>query len=55
MLVHIFGAVSSPSCATLALLKTADDNQNDFPAEVVNTIHQNFYVDDCLKSVNTVE
>ena len=26
MTVHIFGAVSSPSCATFALLKTADDN-----------------------------
>lgn len=26
MLVHIFGAVSSPSCASFALRKTADDN-----------------------------
>ena len=55
MKVHIFGAVSSPSCATFALLKTADDNQNDYAAEIVNTIRQNFYVDDCLKAVNTVE
>ena len=55
MTVHIFGAVSSPSCATFALLKTADDNQNDYAAEIVNTIRQNFYVDDCLKAVNTVE
>lgn len=30
MIVHIFGAVSSPSCATFALLKTADDNQNQY-------------------------
>ncbi|KAK0142765.1 hypothetical protein N1851_019297 [Merluccius polli] len=55
MTVHIFGAVSSPSCATFALLKTADDNQNDYAAEIVNTIRQNFYVDDCLKAVSTVE
>ena len=55
MTVHIFGAVSSPSCVTFALLKTADDNQNEYPSEVVNTIRQNFYVDDCLKSVNTAE
>lgn len=54
MTVHIFGAVSSPSCATFALLKTADDHQNEYPPEVTNTIRQNFYVDDCLKSVNTV-
>ncbi len=53
--VHIFGTVSSPSCATFTLLKTAGDNQDDYPNEVVNTVHQNFYVDDCLKSVNTME
>lgn len=29
MTVHISGAESSPSCATFALLKTADDNQNE--------------------------
>ena len=54
--VHIFGAVSSPSCATFALLKTADDDQNDYAAEIVNTIRQNFYVDnDVVDDVNTVE
>ena len=26
MLVHLFGGVSSPSCANYALQKTADDN-----------------------------
>lgn len=46
IIVHIFGAVSSPSCATL--LKTAEDNQNEYPAEVVETVRQNFYVDDVL-------
>ena len=35
-------------------MKTADDNQNDYAAEIVNTIRQNFYVDDCLKAVITV-
>lgn len=55
MIVHIFGAVSPPSCATFALLKTAEDNQNEYPAEVVDTVRQNFYVDDCLKSVSSVE
>lgn len=55
MLVHIFGAESSPSCATFALLKTADDNQDEYLEEVTNTIRQNFYVDDCLKAVNSTE
>lgn len=55
MLVHIFGAVSSPSCVTFALLKTAEDNQKDYPADVISTVRENFYVDDCLKSVSTEE
>ena len=55
MLVHIFGAVSSPSCATYALLKTAEDNAHLYPEEAISTIRKNFYVDDALKSVHSVE
>lgn len=55
MLVHIFGAGSSPSCTTFALLKTADDNQLLYSEEVIMTIRQNFYVDDYLKSIQSVE
>ena len=55
MLVHIFGAVSSPSCATYALLRTADDNQNGYSNEIPNTVRKNFYVDDCLKAVRSAE
>lgn len=55
MAVHLFGAVSSPSCTTFALLRTADDNQNDYPLEVTDTIRSNFYADDCLKAVETEE
>ncbi|KAL2092730.1 hypothetical protein ACEWY4_012528 [Coilia grayii] len=51
MLVHIFGAVSSPSIATFALQKTAADNESRFPPQVAETIRHNFYVDDCAKSV----
>jgi hypothetical protein len=51
MLVHLFGATSSPSCANFALLKTADDNSEQFDEEVTQTVRRNFYVDDCLKSV----
>jgi len=52
MTVHLFGGVSSPSCANFALRKTADDNQ-DFDPEIVNTVKRNFYMDDCLKSIKS--
>ncbi|XP_034151514.1 uncharacterized protein LOC117595338 [Esox lucius] len=53
MKVHLFGAVSSPSCANFALRRTAEDNKAHFPAEVTDTVKNNFYVDDCLKSIST--
>ncbi|XP_077997089.1 uncharacterized protein LOC144450360 [Glandiceps talaboti] len=53
MVVHLFGATSSPSCASYALKKTADDNRSDFEPRVIDTVYRNFYVDDCLKSVPT--
>ncbi len=53
MTVHLFGAVSSPSCACYALRKTAEDNQALFPAEVIQTVKHNFYVDDCSKSTSS--
>ena len=55
MTVHLFGAVSSPSCANFALKKTAEDNREDFSTEAVRTVERNFYVDDCLKSVRSEE
>ena len=51
MMVHLFGAASSPSCTSFALLQTAKENKNDFGQDTINTIRQNFYVDDCLKPV----
>ena len=55
MEVHLFGATSSPSCSSFALRKTAEDNKEDFEEEVVKTVKRNFYVDDCLKSVKSVD
>ncbi|KAJ8031887.1 hypothetical protein HOLleu_25239 [Holothuria leucospilota] len=34
MLVHLFGATSLPSCAGIALRKTAEDNKEKYPEEV---------------------
>ncbi|XP_054869314.1 uncharacterized protein LOC129349591 [Amphiprion ocellaris] len=51
MQVHLFGATSSPSCASYALKRCAEDNKDRFDAVAVDTVLHNFYVDDCLKSV----
>ena len=51
--VHPFGATSSPACANYALRKTASDYGSDFSADTTETISYNFYVDDCLKSIET--
>lgn len=53
MKVLPFGAISSPSCAKFALKRTANDNEEAYGKEVINTIRHNFYVNDCLKSVAT--
>ena len=55
MKVHCFGANSSPSCANFALRKCAEDNADQFDPVVIRTVFDNFYVDDCLKSVETPE
>ena len=55
MLVHIFGAKSSPCCANKALSMTAQDNERKYPPEVIRTVRRNFYVDDVLKSVPSTE
>ena len=55
MLVHIFGAKSSPCCANKALSMTAQDNERKYSPEVNRTVRRNFYVDDVLKSVPSTE
>ena len=50
---HLFGSTSSPSCANFCVTKTAQDNIGNFSREVIDTVLKNFYVDDCLKSVQS--
>ena len=54
MTVHLFGGTWSPSCCTYALRRIAKDNAGSYSPAAVETITQNFYVDDCLKSMPTV-
>ncbi|XP_063962490.1 uncharacterized protein LOC135155922 [Lytechinus pictus] len=53
MLVHLFGATSSPSCAAFALRKAAEENGGVGLEEATKAVKDNFYVDDCLVSVAT--
>ena len=55
MKTHIFGGIWSPSCACFALKRCAEDNSKLFDATTISTVMKNMYVDDCLKSVNTIE
>ena len=53
MTVHLFGGVSSPTCANFALRKSANDHRQEVDPEIVSTVEGNFYVDNCLKPVQT--
>jgi len=55
MNVHLFGGTWSPSCCGFALRKVVTNNQAEFLPQTINTVHRNFYVDDCLKSVRDEE
>nr|CAB3263157.1 uncharacterized protein LOC104265735 [Phallusia mammillata] len=48
MNVHLFGARSSPSCATFCLRETAREHGKFFDPRVADAVRYNFYVDDCL-------
>ena len=51
MMVHIFGAADSPSCANYALQRTARDHADKFNETAVKTVLRDFYVDDMMISV----
>ena len=53
MHVHLFGATSSPCCASHCLKKTAENNAENFSPETTRAVERAFYVDDFLHSVST--
>ena len=54
MTVHLFGAGSSPGCANYGLKQIANDHEEEFGIKAANFVRDDFYVDDGLKSVNSV-
>ena len=55
MTVHLFGAASSPGCSNFALKTTADDNERSLGSAPAEFVRHDFYVDDRLKSLTSVE
>ena len=55
MIAHLIGGVWSPSCADFARTMCASDNSQDFDDGTITTVRRKFYVDDCLKSIPTVQ
>ena len=53
--MHLFGATSSPGCANFALKSTANDFEEEFGATAADFVRNDFYVDDGLKSVPSVD
>ncbi|XP_070548363.1 uncharacterized protein [Ptychodera flava] len=53
MTVHLFGGVWSPSCASFALRRTAEDYMQDFAPKVIDSVNKDFYVDDYLGSLDS--
>ena len=50
MNVHLFGKIDSPCCANWSLKKTALDQKDIYPENIVLKILDNFYMDDYLDS-----
>ncbi|XP_072048931.1 uncharacterized protein [Amphiura filiformis] len=55
MKVHLFGAVSSPGCANFGLKCVANDHEEECGSAAAKFERENFYVDDGLTSVPSVE
>ena len=51
---HIFVAKCSPTCSNYALLRSAEDNEMEFPIASL-AMKRNFYMDDLFKSVKSTD
>nr|XP_022331795.1 uncharacterized protein LOC111129629 [Crassostrea virginica] len=55
MCVHVFGNSPSPAVATYGLRKTAGNAEQEFGSDVLKFVERNFYVDDGLISLPSVD
>ena len=52
---HIFGLRSSPACAAFAMRQAARDQSGNFNPAAASAVLEDFYVDDFLRSVPTMD
>ena len=55
MTKHVFGAKSSSSIAYFCLKKTADLEKDGVEPEAAETVKNNMYIDDLMKSTSTTQ
>ena len=55
MCLHLFGAVSSPGCTNFGLKQAANDGEVEFETDAANFVRSDFYVDDGLKYVPSID
>ena len=51
---HIAGAKCAPTCSNYALLRTAEDNEQQYPV-AARALKRNFYMEDFFKSVKRTD
>ena len=52
MCVHVFGGTSSPPCSNYVLKRASINAKDQFGKAATETLQDNFYVDDLLKSLD---
>lgn len=52
MCMHVFDGTSSPSCCSYVLKRTSIDGEDQFGKSTSETLQDNFYMDDLLKSLD---
>ena len=55
MKVHIFGKIDSPWIANWVIKRTVSDQSSQYENEIIETIKQNFYMDDYLDCFQSQE
>ena len=54
MKVHVFGAASSPGCENYALRHAADEGRSQYGNVTADSLLENFYVDNLIKSMGSL-
>ena len=53
--VHISGKIQSSCIANWVIKRAVSDQSNKFPVDIINTLHENVYMDDYLDCFSSEE